>query len=353
MEKLEEMQKGTRSVLQRHEQEMLSVFRSRLFEVEEKLKKNTAKKNTDTVGGVPRLWLDKAAKLSRELDHYKEESIRLDAENERLTKESNRLQAEHRSHQDDLTYLESQMAALKKENFKLKKDLEEAATVVPYLLPLPVSVSCLCFPQASMRAFLSGETQSFAPQTTEDPQNQSVIVSESGEADPEADIKQSQRMMESIARLRKLIDEERSRLREVRTSHVAALASRTELEGFLRDCLSDVKKQISKHRLEAMDNVPSQGGDIMKEERDRVLELLLSQERVITLLLEKTFPVKSAFSTYGGPRIKSQGKGIGEIGEDEADQFLPTIEAEGLTSSAQGDDSSFLNDPAWDSVQSP
>jgi len=178
-------------------------------------------------------------------------------------------------------------------------------------------------------------------------------VSESGEADPEADIKQSQRMMESIARLRKLIDEERSRLREVRTSHVAALASRTELEGFLRDCLSDVKKQISKHRLEAMDNVPSQGGDIMKEERDRVLELLLSQERVITLLLEKTFPVKSAFSTYGGPRIKSQGKGIGEIGEDEADQFLPTIEAEGLTSSAQGDDSSFLNDPAWDSVQSP
>mmetsp|Transcript_19017 Transcript_19017/g.29688 ORF Transcript_19017/g.29688 Transcript_19017/m.29688 type:complete len:258 (+) Transcript_19017:2-775(+) len=141
MEKLEEMQKGTRSVLQRHEQEMLSVFRSRLFEVEEKLKKNTAKKNTDTVGGVPRLWLDKAAKLSRELDHYKEESIRLDAENERLTKESNRLQAEHRSHQDDLTYLESQMAALKKENFKLKKDLEEAATVVPYLLPLPVSVS--------------------------------------------------------------------------------------------------------------------------------------------------------------------------------------------------------------------
>ncbi len=89
-------------------------------------------------------------------------------------------------------------------------------------------------------------------------------------------------------RIRKTIDDERKRLREVRTAHIAAIASRTELEGFLRQSIADVKRNISMHRLEALDNLGTgmQAAHV-KEERDRVLELLLSQERVVTLLYEK------------------------------------------------------------------
>jgi hypothetical protein len=39
---------------------MIKLFRQRLFEAESKLKKNTAKKASDSVGGVPRAWLDKS-----------------------------------------------------------------------------------------------------------------------------------------------------------------------------------------------------------------------------------------------------------------------------------------------------
>ena len=96
--------------------------------------------------------------MARELEHYKEESVRLDSENERLQKESSRLLSEHRSHEDDIQYLESQMVTpekenhkpyfcflfqvtlfvvlflcghqvtLKKENHKLKRELEDTAT---------------------------------------------------------------------------------------------------------------------------------------------------------------------------------------------------------------------------------
>jgi len=55
--------------------------------------------------------------------------------------------------------------------------------------------------------------------------------------------------------MRKLIDDERKRLREVRTLHLEGVASRTELEGFLRQCLADIKQQISMHRLQAIESV--------------------------------------------------------------------------------------------------
>jgi hypothetical protein len=73
--------------------------------------------------------MEKAQNLNKELEQYKSESTRLDSENERLTKESNRLKSEHRSHHDDLAYLESQMAGLKRENLALTQMLEQSASV--------------------------------------------------------------------------------------------------------------------------------------------------------------------------------------------------------------------------------
>mmetsp|Transcript_3451 Transcript_3451/g.11932 ORF Transcript_3451/g.11932 Transcript_3451/m.11932 type:complete len:177 (+) Transcript_3451:1425-1955(+) len=115
--------------------------------------------------------------------------------------------------------------------------------------------------------------------------------------------------------MRKLIEDERARLREVRTAHVKELASRTELESFLRDCLADVKKQITRHKMESLDKIAQTKHNTasslhetedQKEERDRVLELLLSQERVITLLFEKTFPDQASMKLFGGPRLKRE-----------------------------------------------
>lgn len=343
MKKLEAMQESTKGVIESHEKEMLQVFRSRLFEVEDKVKKSSAKKSADVVGGVPRVWIEKANRLARELDHYKEESIRLDGENERLTKESNRLQAEHKSHLDDLAYLENQMTALKKDNLRLKKDLEEAATV-------------------SMRTFLSSSAHSLAHPEEPPPPDSRPTTAMSAAPDSEAEREgQTVRLMEAIQRLRKLIDEERARLREVRTGHVSALASRTELEAFLRDALADVKRQISKHRLEAMDGIQANvQGDIVREERDKVLELLLSQERVISLLYEKTFPVRSALSSYGGPRVlsragrepgaESEDGGSLAVTEDALFEMLPEVERSPSGLAGEPSALAYLQDAGWEAL---
>lgn len=318
MDRLEEMRKTTQNTIHEQESELLRLFRIRLFQVEDKHKKAQSKKGSETVGGVPRGWLEKATRLQRDLEHYKEESIRLDAENEALSRESKRLQAEHRSHQDDLSYLEKQMTTLRRENFKLKKDLEDAAG-------------------ASMQEFLNAAGRTKLA-------HQEPAMEDGTEEPIEEAEATAQRHREAMARLRKMIDEERARLRDVRTAHVSALASRAELEGFLSECLSDVKKQISKRRLELVNSAAQKGGsgaDVAKDERDRVLQLILSQERVISLLYEKTFPSKSALSAYGRPVLVNGDS----TGEDVLN--LPDIE---MPIDSQMD---VLNDPAWDQLDAP
>lgn len=121
---------------------MLRQFRVRLFDVEDRLKKEHTKRDDGT--GMSKDWLEKAQRLSKDLDRYREEAVRLDRQNEILLRENNRLKSAAKTHDDDRDFLLRQIVGLKKENARLKKELEKAAT-------------------SSMRAFLSPALSSPSP----------------------------------------------------------------------------------------------------------------------------------------------------------------------------------------------
>ena len=118
-----------------------------------------------------------------------------------------------------------------------------------------------------------------------------------------------ERYREVIARMKRLLEVERRNLRAVRAAHAKDLQSRTELESLLRACVGDVRKEIASQRAAAAAASPKGGSggggsalgggsafghgeaeELSARERERVLELLLSQERVVSLLYERTFP---------------------------------------------------------------
>ena len=89
----------------------------------------------------------------------------------------------------------------------------------------------------------------------------------------------------------------------MRAAHAQDLESRTELEALLRACVQDVKHEIGLQRQQSAGGKGSAFGassaskhrevglgDFGPQERERVMELLLSQERVVTLLYDRTFP---------------------------------------------------------------
>jgi len=143
-------------------------------------------------------------------------------------------------------------------------------------------------------------------------------------------VESEERYREIISRLKRLLDVERKNLRAVRAAHAKDLQSRTELEVLLRACVDDVRKELTNVRAAAAAGMGGMGGggaqgaggrptsaeskrlkekssrpssasgersarmaevsELGAKERERALELLLSQERVVSLLYERTFP---------------------------------------------------------------
>merc|ERR1719183_805206 len=99
-----------------------------------------------------------------------------------------------------------------------------------------------------------------------------------------------------------MCEAERKTCRSLRQQQAEILQQRMELEVLLRQCLDDVKAEIMRHRLEneRKDGPPLHAPgqsvatmsvhELTPQDRERVLELLLSQQRVVQLLYSKTFP---------------------------------------------------------------
>ncbi len=129
-------------------------------------------------------------------------------------------------------------------------------------------------------------------------------------------------------RLRRLLAEERKSLQQVRQNYAAELKVRTDMEMLLRQCVEDVRQEIARRHVESAQFSHNSGNDLAKlyskqpglipadeftqEDRERVLELLLSQERVVSLVYAKTFPVVVS-NKQSGHQLGGDGGGNGSL----------------------------------------
>ena len=99
-------------------------------------------------------------------------------------------------------------------------------------------------------------------------------------------------------------------LRMMKTMSATEIDTKNQLEKILRQCVDDVKAEIVKKRSENKSSYYARGKkgklelkeeqNLTVQEREKIIEVLLSQERVLTLLYDKTFPPRSQSVGFTG-----------------------------------------------------
>jgi regulator of replication initiation timing len=312
---IQSMQGKTRQLVTAHEDELRRSFRAQMHEVERQL----AEERQRHMDGAAQ-YLEQIAQLKSELSWMKDEATRLDTANQKFRQEAQSLRIQYKAQEDDRTMLVRQIAVLKMENARLRDELgkkilagdangnaEEgnAASHPHHSTSMSMSMAMTSPTATTMSAAAH-------PPNMED---QSDIIAD-----------MQRRFDETVKRMKKVLETERGHLKQVRAAHVALLADRTELEGFLRACIEDVRQELtlavgptgtSNGNLSSPSNGGGIGGNApaavwKPADRQRIIEMLLSKERVLALLYEKTFPQKKHLvnrlpAMIGSPNEKGAG----------------------------------------------
>jgi len=305
---VELVQDRTARIMQDQERDLLRSFRARLFDVQSELEKEKSKKDDGLAA-----WRERYTQLEAELDWATEVSSRLDKVNQTLTQENNDLKMKFQSQEQDRKLFIELLVSLKKDNSlwrsknteiiaeidRLKIDLTEQQDLLTGQSPLVAMAAKGFSATGGVGGGVAGITAA-----------QQSIQQQRAESE--------ERFKDANVRLRRLLAEERKSLQQVRQNYAQELKIRTEMEVLLRKCVDDVRQAIAEfHHESAQFSHHTTGNDLSQlynsqpgsvpfeafdqEERERTLELLLSQERVVSLIYAKTFPVVTKSSVGHQP----------------------------------------------------
>ena len=243
VEQIQGIQGKTVGLLQSQEKEIIkdynSVLNEKYNEINQKKIKKLQKMETHN---------EKETKLTEELEWRKSRIENVESKNKELHKENSELKVQVKAHENDQKILQKELETITQKNSFLKKKLQKAKSNYSPDKKDPIKL--------------------------EEP--------ERSESNPFF------RHEQIVQKLKRMLELERKNLRIARTAYAKELENKTELEGILRKCVEDVKNEIAKKRSEQ--RLKSQDTE---EDLEKVIEVLLSQVRVLTLLYDKTFPPRA------------------------------------------------------------
>ena len=241
MGNLTEIQEKTVMLLRGQEIEIINDLNFKLKEKWEELEKERKAVNDNLARR------GKESELMEELERLKSKVDDIDRKNKKYSQINFQVKIIQSSHSEDKKILMKQIETLKLHNKRLKAKLASANT--GRLTPQPV-------------------------------------LRDSSPSPEKDSFYQSSSYQDVITKLKKMIELESKNCRGAKTAFSRELEGRRELDKFLRDAVEDVKfKVLEKKSEQRMQNSN-------QEDLGRVIEILLSQERVLTLLYDKAFPHK-------------------------------------------------------------
>lgn len=280
------------SVLQKHEEDFLNAFKCQMFTLYTQLKE--LKKQTDE--NELKLKKDEQLnKLQSSLEWFRDEAVHLGEATQLYKKEADKWKAKADSLEDDRKFLEEQLRCAKKriKELKASKFAEVAEKSVSSSRSRAGSV-------LSDRRFVPSSKSGLI--IMEMAQKNSVrdgsffYELEKFLNDREAHYK------EAVKQAKTSLGSERKKLLNVSVHQSSVFFEKSELESLFLECVDEVRQEVIKRRTSTISNQKytkrakstqrSEKASLTHTDKHKILELLVSNEKVLVLIYEKLFPHK-------------------------------------------------------------
>lgn len=246
----------------------MRAFRARLQDVSRELEAQRGRKGENSSELQVR-----HRRVVAELHEAQELAQTFDKKNQQLTAENQRLQERLRTREDDRQALLRELVLARKEAARLKASIKEGGA--------PSDEGAKEEEQPERRTFTQKQIDQARLQSTHNKQYEREVG-----------------YREAVTKLKRMVESERQSVRALKAQQAELLQQRTELEVLLGQCLDDVKAELARHQAQFATGLAAdapapaavQLHQFGPADRERVLELLLSQQRVVQLLYAKTFP---------------------------------------------------------------
>eukprot|EP01006_Ploeotia_vitrea_P035688 TRINITY_DN65928_c0_g1_i1.p1 TRINITY_DN65928_c0_g1~~TRINITY_DN65928_c0_g1_i1.p1 ORF type:complete len:501 (+),score=55.93 TRINITY_DN65928_c0_g1_i1:134-1636(+) len=263
------------------ELEKMNIIRAFRVKMHELKKQLAEEKHVNYTGAQE--WIEKNKILQHELDVATNDMHQLREKNKQLIQENKELKVSFQTQERQRTNMIHNITVIKKENQRLEDQIEK--------------LEYQCIQLAKKRPLNE------RPEATVGGRPYFPAAAGRSATPTQAVGDRERKYLEAISKVKKTLAHDKKQLRNARSQHVALLAERTELEIFLRQCIDDVRKEISRNSkllraptgqaTAAMSDQDNALDYYTASDRKRILEILMSKERVLTLLYDRAFPIKA------------------------------------------------------------
>eukprot|EP01060_Flectonema_neradi_P013705 TRINITY_DN20449_c0_g1_i1.p1 TRINITY_DN20449_c0_g1~~TRINITY_DN20449_c0_g1_i1.p1 ORF type:complete len:479 (+),score=109.55 TRINITY_DN20449_c0_g1_i1:66-1502(+) len=209
-------------------------------------------------------WVKKNKKLQDELDRKLAKTESKHVTNRKLSELNKALRVEYSAQEDDKIYLIKESKIVKQHNERLKCQIHELESEIASMQKSQIDLDSTAATRVELEGFM---LNSFAEATS------GGKISET---------EKLARFEEALQRGQALLEVERKNLQGVRAAHLAALSHRTELEVFLKEAINQRRHELVSKQDCSKDEVV-----FTEDDRRRIIERVLSKERVLQLLFEE------------------------------------------------------------------
>jgi hypothetical protein len=283
------IQNKTSKILIEQESDIRRFFLKKINEIKEKFKEDRLSKNEKDQESF-----EKNKQMMSELEWIKNIAHKIDIENQTLIKKYSFLKSEYDIQEKDKNLLMKELLMKKKENAVLKSQVEQYEKLLNEVSK-EMEENDLKASQSLTNAILEPTTlkpepSNPKPSPMDKPQKNTTIISNSRlTVNNEASSKfPEDKLDKAVAHLNNIIAKEKKRVRDLKTLYMREIGSKSELEKIVRKLVEDVRNSILETDGEC-GRKRGTDGEFSQQAREKLLEQLLSNEKILMLVYDRMF----------------------------------------------------------------